>query len=391
MHDLPRKIARSKVRLMLDKLSKGWGFYASVLYQMPMVIKNDIDTMATDGTSIFYNEEFTDALTEPQLDGVKVHEALHRVLKHHLRMGKRDHQLWNIACDYAINPIILASDLVLPDGALVDARFKDMSAEKIYDILQSESKDQPQDGNGVGGGSGQPQPQAWGNVEDQGGDMSEDQIKSEEATINAQVVMAVNSMKTEAGKLPANIKEIIDEMKRSQIDWKDVLRRFVGGDQPEGYSYRRPNRRQWYLNEVVTPVSNKIGCGDIVVGIDTSGSVSSIELSHFLGELNAIAESSGAESVTIITCDYDVQDVVRYEKGDQIEDIVCKGRGGTRVMPVFDYIAENNINVDNFIYFTDMGVGDYPEHDVGYPILWVSSDMRGEEAPIGETTYLKVA
>mgnify|MGYP000285964178 CR=1 FL=1 len=385
MHDLPRKIARSKVRLMLDKLSKGWGFYASVLYQMPMVEKSSLPTMATDGKSIFYNAEFTDALSEPELDGVKVHEAYHRILKHHLRMGKRDAELWNIACDYAINPIIIQSGLVLPEGALIDAKFKGMSAEKIYDLLK---EDQGDDGNG---GGGQPQPQEWGNVEDQGGDMSEDQIKSEEATINAQVVMAVNSMKTEAGKLPANIKEIIDEMKRSQIDWKDVLRRFVGGDQPEGYSYRRPNRRQWYLNEVVTPVSNKIGCGDIVVGIDTSGSVSSIELSHFLGELNAIAESSGAESVTIITCDYDVQDVVRYEKGDQIEDIVCKGRGGTRVMPVFDYIAENNINVDNFIYFTDMGIGDYPEHDVGYPILWVSSDMRGEEAPIGETTYLKVA
>ena len=40
-------------------------------------------------------------------------------------------------------------------------------------------------------------------------------------------------------------------------------------------------------------------------------------------------------------------------------------------MPVFDYIANNNINVDNFIYFSDMGIFDYPEKDVGYPILWV--------------------
>lgn len=388
MHDLPRKIARSKVRLMLDKESKGWGFYASVLYQMPMVVKNECNTMATDGRNIFYNEAFTEALTEPELDGVKVHEAYHRILKHHLRMGKRDPKLWNIACDYAINPIIINSGLTLPEGALIDRQFYNMSAEKIYDILQTTQGD---DGDGNGNGNGNPQPQAWGNVEDQGQGMSEDQVKAEEATINAQVVMAVNSMKKEVGKLPSDIEEIIKEMKRSQVDWKDVLRRFIGGDQPEGYSYRRPNRRQWYLNEVITPVSNKIGCGDIVVGIDTSGSVSSVELSHFLGELNAIASSSGADSVTIITCDADVQDVVRYEKGDQIEDIECKGRGGTRVMPVFDYIAENNINVDNFIYFSDMGIFDYPKEDVGYPILWVSSDMKADDAPIGETTYLKVA
>jgi predicted metal-dependent peptidase len=384
MHDLPRKIARSKVRLMLDKLSKGWGFYASILYQMPMVIKNDIDTMATDGTSIFYNEEFTDALTEPQLDGVKVHEALHRVLKHHLRMGKRDHQLWNIACDYAINPIILASDLVLPDGALVDARFKDMSAEKIYDILQSESKDEPQDGNG-----GQPQPQAWGNVDAPQG-MSEDQVKQQEATIDAQTMMAVSSVKNR-GDIPSSIKDIIKAMERSQIDWVDVLRRFVGGDQPQDYSYRRPNRRQWYLNEVITPTSNMVGCGHVVVAIDTSGSVRNKELSYFLGELNEITKNSGAESVTVIQCDADVQKVVRYEKGEDIEQFEVKGRGGTRVMPVFDYIDNENIKVDNFIYFTDMGIFDYPKSDVGYPILWVSSDIKCKDAPIGQTTYLKVA
>jgi len=384
MHDLPRKIARSKVRLMLDKLSKGWGFYASILYQMPMVIKNDIDTMATDGTSIFYNEEFTDALTEPQLDGVKVHEALHRVLKHHLRMGKRDHQLWNIACDYAINPIILASDLVLPDGALVDARFKDMSAEKIYDILQSESKDEPQDGNG-----GQPQPQAWGNVDAPQG-MSEDQVKQQEATIDAQTMMAVSSVKNR-GDIPSSIKDIIKAMERSQIDWVDVLRRFVGGDQPQDYSYRRPNRRQWYLNEVITPTSNMVGCGHVVVAIDTSGSVRNKELSYFLGELNEITKNSGAESVTVIQCDADIQKVVRYEKGEDIEQFEVKGRGGTRVMPVFDYIDNENIKVDNFIYFTDMGIFDYPKSDVGYPILWVSSDIKCKDAPIGQTTYLKVA
>ena len=70
MHDLQRKLVRSKVRLMVDKGKNGLGFYASVLYKMPLVIKNEIPTMATDGTNIFYNEEFTDSLTEPELDFV---------------------------------------------------------------------------------------------------------------------------------------------------------------------------------------------------------------------------------------------------------------------------------------------------------------------------------
>ena len=379
MHDLNRKIVRSKVRLMVDKEKNGWGFYASVLYKMPMVIKNEIDTMATDGTSIFYNEEFTDNLTEPELDFVKCHEAMHRVLLHHLRHGKRDHELWNIACDYAINFSLMQSGLrSMPEGGLLDNRFANMKAEKIYDILKEESKDKPK-----------PKKQKWGNVIPQEG-LSDDQVKQEVAKINAETMMAVSSVKA-IGKLPSSIKEIINEMKKSQVDWTDVLRRHCVGDQPEGYSYRRPNRRQWHVNEIITPISNKVGVGDIVVGVDTSGSVSNKELSYFLGELNSLSDEIKPNSITIITCDAQIQGVVRYESGEIVEDIVCKGRGGTLVSPVFNYIEKENLNVDSFIYFTDLGIGDYPSEAPYYPVLWVSTDMNQNEAPIGSTTYLKVA
>ncbi len=379
MHDLQRKLVRSKVRLMVDKDKNGLGFYASILYKMPLVIKNDLPTMATDGTNIFYNEEFTDSLTEPELDFVLCHECLHRVLLHHLRFGKRDHDLWNVATDYAINFSLMQSGLTsMPEGGLLDNRFADMKAEKIYDILKEESKDKPK-----------PKKPKWGNVIPQEG-MSEDQVKQEVAKINAETMMAVNTAKA-IGKLPSSVKEIIDEMKRSQVDWTDVLRRHCVGEQPEGYSFRRPNRRQWHVNEIITPISNKVGVGDIVVGVDTSGSVSSKELSYFLGELNSLSEEIKPNSITIITCDAEIQGIKRYESGEIVENIVCKGRGGTLVMPVFDYIEKENINVDSFIYFTDLGIGDYPDEEPSFPLLWVSTDMRQDEAPIGTTTYLKVA
>ena len=379
MHDLQRKLVRSKVRLMVDKDKNGLGFYASILYKMPLVVKNEIPTMATDGTNIFYNEEFTDNLTEPELDFVLCHECLHRVLLHHLRFGKRDHELWNIATDYAINFSLTQSGLFsMPEGGLLDKRFANMKSEKIYDILKEESKTKPK-----------PKPQSWGNVIPQEG-KTEDQIKQEIATINAETMMAVNTAKA-IGNLPSSVKDIINEMKRSQVDWTDVLRRHCVGDQPEGYSFRRPNRRQWHINEIITPISNKVGVGDIVIGVDTSGSVSNKELSYFLGELNSLSEEVKPNSITIITCDAEIQDVVKYESGETVKDIVCKGRGGTCVMPVFDYIAKENLNVDSFIYFTDLGIHDFPREEQNYPVLWVSTDTRQNEAPIGTTTYLKVA
>ena len=51
-------------------------------------------------------------------------------------------------------------------------------------------------------------------------------------------VMAVQQSKN-VGELPSDIKQIITEMERSQVDWSSVIRRVVGGDQPEDYTYRR--------------------------------------------------------------------------------------------------------------------------------------------------------
>ncbi|MBI1209563.1 MAG: hypothetical protein GC191_20060 [Azospirillum sp.] len=53
--------------------------------------------------------------------------------------------MWNRAADLAINPVIASTGLVLPDGALIEPRFADLSAEAIYAALARDG----------GGGSGQ--------------------------------------------------------------------------------------------------------------------------------------------------------------------------------------------------------------------------------------------
>jgi predicted metal-dependent peptidase len=90
----------------------------------------------------------------------------------------------------------------------------------------------------------------------------------------------------------------------------------------------------------------------------------------------------------VITCDAEIQSVKRYEEGEEITLFSNKGRGGTCVQPVFNYIEQHNLNVDNMICFTDMGIFDYPDRAPDYPILWVSSYSRGKPAPFGETVYL---
>lgn len=373
--------AQMKMSRAVTQLVVRHPFFGSVCLSVKVAPDTTIPTMQTDGTSILWSPDFVDTMTQDECTGVLAHEVMHIVMKHMLRRGERDAERWNYACDYVINPILLEAGFVLPEGGLVDAQYANLNAEAVYDRL-------PEDVGSKAGGSG------FGEVVDAKADngqaLSPAEVQQMEADIDSKVMMAAAAAKA-VGKLPAKIDQLIQQMKKAQVDWRDVLRRFIGGDQPDDYSMRRPQRRMYHMSGIVAPAVQKIGAGNVVVGIDTSGSVSHQELTQFLGELNAISEDIMPASITVITCDTAVQTVQRYERGELIEEIKVGGRGGTLVTPVFKYIEDHELEVDNMIYLSDLQVWDYPEHEPNYPTLWVSSWDQAKAAPWGETTYLKAA
>ena len=140
-HETPASIRIQKARttLLLDH-----PFFGSLLFRLKGREQRSISTMATDGVSLYYNPEFVDTLNSATLAGVLAHEVMHPALQHHLRRSGRDPRRWNEACDYAINPLLLDAGLSLPDGVLVDHRFRGMSAEQIYNLREAE--EHPQSG-----------------------------------------------------------------------------------------------------------------------------------------------------------------------------------------------------------------------------------------------------
>ena len=372
--DAQMKMSRGSTRLVIK-----FPFYGSVCLGVKVKPDASVSTMCTDGKSILWSPDFVDTIDQEQTVGTIAHEVLHIILKHPLRRGNRDPLLWNIATDFAINQILIDAGFKLPEGALIDPKYKGLTAEAIYDRLPEDAKEQY--GNAVIG-------EVKDAKKDDGSDMSQAEVKQMEADIDAKIMMAATGAKA-VGKMPAFVKDLIEEMERSQVDWRNVMRRFVGGDQPDDYSFRRLHKKMYHMNGMISPTIEKIGAGDVVIGIDTSLSVCKRELSFFLGEINAISEDLKPRSITVITCDARVQTVKRYEQGEEIQMIEIGGRGGTEVKPVFDYIEKHQLPVDNMVYLSDMEIFDYPENPPHYPTLWVSSSMRSDPAPWGETTYLK--
>jgi hypothetical protein len=122
--------------------------------------------MAANSVSLFYNPEFVDTLNAG--GGRRPGPGLmHPVLQHHTRRGDCNQARWNMACDYAIHPLPIDAGLKLPEGVLLDGRFRGMSAEQIYNLLEPEEGTGEDDNNGddqsgSAGGSANAEPAAGG-------------------------------------------------------------------------------------------------------------------------------------------------------------------------------------------------------------------------------------
>lgn len=106
-----------------------------------------------DGKQIVYDPAFIDEMDVLQAKGLIAHEVSHVALKHPLRRGDRNWKLWNIACDYVIDPILRSSGFKLPpvyemekNGDLkmvnghFDKEFYGKSVEAVYEILLARQK-----------------------------------------------------------------------------------------------------------------------------------------------------------------------------------------------------------------------------------------------------------
>jgi predicted metal-dependent peptidase len=133
------KLSAAATRLILDK-----PFLGALVLRLPM-IEADAQwcrTTATDARSFYYNPDYIDALSLEQTQFVLAHEALHCALSHFARRQHRNKMRWDVACDLAVNPLLLQDGLKPPPGALHLAQFDGMTAEEIYPCLDENDDDE---------------------------------------------------------------------------------------------------------------------------------------------------------------------------------------------------------------------------------------------------------
>jgi predicted metal-dependent peptidase len=342
-------------------------FFASIILSTEMLVNNDIPTAATDMVKIYYNENFIKELDNDVILFVLAHEVMHIILKHGLRRHNRDKELWNIACDYAINYQLKHAGFKLWPKALYAAEYADMSAEQIYDLLVEETDN--------AGGYGDP---LTGDLMDAPTMGDPTKTAEIEHQISQKVAIAATQARM-AGKMPAGLDILVKGILTPEVPWPDLLREYMLSVVKEDESWSRRNRRF----EVVLPGTYSEQMGELVIIGDTSGSTGYAGYyARIAGELNAIKDMVKPERTRVVWADDEdcsLEEV--FEPGDDI-DLHPKGGGGTDMRKPLAFVEKYDPCI--VILITD-GYTPWPD-EVPYPLIVLCT--TNVEAPIGRTIHV---
>ena len=380
------QIARAAKTLMLME-----PFYGYFLIGLN---KKIIKTIPTAGVSkkginvdLSVNPEFFDKLPEKHRIGLLKHELLH-ISFGHLIMRDRyeDHRLFNIAADLEINQYI--NEDYLPEGGVTMEMFEDLNldARAGTDYYYKKLDEAREEGNcsalegileQMDGNSIYDHP-TWEDFNE----LSEADKKLVQKQIEHQLKETTDTIRKRQGTIPGELAEVLDRLFKvdpPSFNWKQYLRRFVGNS---SISYTKKLRRKYNKRYTANPGLKIKFKNHILVGVDTSGSVSTEELKEFMNELHHMHKTG--HQITVAQCDTQINSI---EVFNPKKDWDIKGRGGTDFQPVVDHYNEKKGLYTALIYLTDGEA--YTPEDCPKNALWVHStrcsineDLPGQKIQI---------
>lgn len=371
--DALTKMSAARTRLILDK-----PFLGALTLRLPLVEVESgwCSTTSSNGKSLYFNTAYIDSLDLAQTQFALSREALHCALLHFYRRANRNRKLWQAACDFAVNPILLADGLKPTPDTVTFAEFEGLTAEEIYPLL--EDNEWQQDG-----------------ADNSDSESDNRQSQPPQASLSAaemevlaaqwrQRLAAAAQQAAQAGKLSAELSRLVDCYLQPKLPWRALLAQYLSATARNDYSYTRPSSRRGEPAIFPGMRSEQV---DLVVAVDTSGSIREDEIEQFFAEINAIKGQIHAR-IVLLCCDVEIprEFPLTFETWDYFSfDVDLKGGGGTDFRPVFDWVGNRDQRPDTLLYFSD-GCGIFPEKIPDYPVVWL---IKGKQAvPFGTRVQL---
>ena len=328
------------------------------------------------GMRLVINPDFFADLSELHQQGLLKHELLHIAFGHIIMADKYPNKkLFNIAADIEINQYIDKN--MLPAGGLTLGTFKDLrlpkraGTNKYYKLLQ-----QTMDKNGNSScdavqsildqmdGNSQYCHKHWEEVTD----LPEAEKRLVQKQYEHQMKTTAEEIQKKHGDIPGELAEIIERLfviPPAKFNWKQYLKRFISN---ASKIYTKKLRRKFNRRYSSNPGLKIKHKNHVLVGVDTSGSVSTEELKEFMNELAHMHKTGN--QITVAQFDTQLTSIEDFNPKKNWE---IKGRGGTCFQPVTDHYNDPKNKYSAFICLTD---GEAPNPDnCPKNALWVHSSI----------------
>ncbi|MDO5707530.1 MAG: VWA-like domain-containing protein [Andreesenia angusta] len=368
----------NKINDLIIKTIIDYPFYSMVVSGIPRIESKRVAKFGIYLQSVpklYYNEDYLDKVGLKEAQGALIHEILHVLFFHTIRAKGKNIEIWNMASDMVINDRLDGS--LLPSSVVtvgkINAIFNmnlkhGLSAEEYYSALMNNEevkKRSRAQGSKIiifpEGDMNNGKYMEIDKMETFEDEYSSNIIENENITKGI-LKKIISDAKKSAGEMPSNIVKDIEELYADpKIKWQIVMRRFLNGR--GRVKYKRTHLRESRRFENVMGKRKQIGI-NVLVAVDTSGSVTDEEFSRFIAELKSIQRISGA-NIRVVECDDSINSSVPLERYIRMNR--RRGFEGTSFDPVFRYADRNGYKF--VVYFTD-GYGTVKEK-INQTVLWV--------------------
>ena len=402
------------------------------------LVPSDGASLATDGARIIYGPKhvirsFRSEREKPARD--YLHVALHCIFSHMFTGTLVDQDLWDLACDIAVENIINELDIDVTESAKKSAQcaeseklraeVKVLTAEKIYHhflengIAEDEMirlrqlfmadehsgwhSPRPSQESDEDTGAGEQNNRNTDHEDDGSMTFPQAPLEEEWKDVAEKVQEALETFFIDRGDAAGDLMQNLKAVNREKYDYSSFLKKFsvLGetvtlNDEEFDYIFYTYGLELYGNMPLVEPLEYKEvrRIREFVIAIDTSGSTSGELVQRFLQKTyNILKETESYFSrvnIHIIQCDAEIQEHVRITSEEDLERYISTmsilGLGGTDFRPVFDYVdglieAGEFSDLKGLIYFTD-GFGIYPARKPDYETAFVFLDNEYNEPDV---------
>ncbi len=435
-----RRMQKARSELLLSH-----PFFGSLALKLTLTSDKDCPNLWTDGKTLAYNPHFISVLSHEHIMASQAHEILHIACSHHVRRKGRDAKLWNKACDYAVNGLLLEAGFSLPENLLMhDAQYDNKSVDEIYTCLSKledeqihggaesaltaeqtdiidedassgdvdtaqeglEAKEEKQDSKATQGDGADNEQERNATVGSEGSDAAnsmKDQSSPQEffgEIKDHPLLSAENSQNTQRaeqesliqmaqavhsaqghGDVPMGLWRLYQSHVRPKLDWQVLLQRFIENCNDGDYSWSMPNRR-YISQDIYLPSRMEPRLPAIALAIDASASIDADMLACFCAEVESILDNYHTD-IVVLYHDTIVQKHEYYSRADRPLHLTVHGGGGTNYKHIPEYLEKEQVQPVCVLWFTDLDCSSFPQ-EPNYPVLWVVTKKSYKTPPFGE-------